>query len=163
MGNPYCSWKREGCGLFGAVGGCRELLKDKDSYNSSSEQQDKAKEMLKSFRTAHVVGHIPVGSLRRAVWFISSFCCKLLISVSVSFPSLLVPCIFFFISLCIAFTFSSILQPYSTISVGILITNVLNSASYRLAVSSLLSSSFGALICFFSWPIFFCLGTPVML
>ena len=45
----------------------------------------------------------------------------------------------FFISLCIVFTFSSILQPYSTISVSILITNVLNSASDRLAISSSLS------------------------
>ena len=35
---------------------------------------------------------------------------------------MLVPCVFFFISLCIAFTFSSILWPYSTISVSILIT-----------------------------------------
>ena len=37
--------------------------------------------------------------------FISSFWSKLLIWVLVSFPSLLVSCIFFFISLCIAFTF----------------------------------------------------------
>ena len=37
--------------------------------------------------------------------FISSFCSKSLIWVPVSFPSLLVPCIFFFISLWIVFTF----------------------------------------------------------
>ena len=54
--------------------------------------------------------------------FVSSFCSKPLIWVTVSFPSLLVPCIFFFISLCVAFTSSSILCPYSIISVSILIT-----------------------------------------
>ena len=41
--------------------------------------------------------------------------------VPVSFPSLLVPYTFSFILLCIAFTSSSTLQPYSTISVSILI------------------------------------------
>ena len=55
---------------------------------------------------------------------------------------LLVPCIFFFISLCIAFTSPFILQPYSIISVSILITSVLNSASDRLAISFLLSFFF---------------------
>ena len=44
--------------------------------------------------------------------------------------------LFFFISLCIAFTSSFILWPYSVISVSILITAVLNSASDRLAISS---------------------------
>ena len=44
----------------------------------------------------------------------------------------------FVISLFIALTFSSILQPYSTNSVNILITSVLNSASDRLAISSFL-------------------------
>ena len=39
--------------------------------------------------------------------FISTFCCKSLIWIPVSFPSLLVPCTFSFISLFIAFTFSS--------------------------------------------------------
>ena len=68
----------------------------------------------------------------------------------ISFPSLLVPCILFFISLCIAFTFSYILQPYSATSMSILITSVLNCASDRLAISSLLSCiSSGALICSF--------------
>ena len=47
--------------------------------------------------------------------FISSFGSKPLIWVMVFFPSLLVPCIFFFISLFIAFTFSSILWPYKLI------------------------------------------------
>ena len=70
---------------------------------------------------------------------ISSFCSKSLIWVLVSFPSLLVPCIFFFISLYTAFTSSCILRPYSTISVSILITSVLNCASDRLAISSSLS------------------------
>ena len=45
--------------------------------------------------------------------------------------------------------------PYSTISVSILITSVLNSASDRLVISSLLSSIFGALIYSFIWGIFF--------
>ena len=74
--------------------------------------------------------------------FISSFCLKSLIWVLVSFPSLLVPCLFLFISLCVAFTFSSNLWPYSTISVSILITSVLNSASDRLAISSSFSCIF---------------------
>ena len=52
--------------------------------------------------------------------FISSFCSNSLIWVLVSCLSLLVPCIFFFISLCIAFTSSFILKLYSTISVSIL-------------------------------------------
>ena len=59
--------------------------------------------------------------------FISSFS-KALIWILVSFPSLLVPCTFLFISLYITFTFSSILWPYSTISLSILITSVLNCA-----------------------------------
>ena len=54
--------------------------------------------------------------------FISSFCSKLLVWVLAPFPSLLVPSIFFFISLCIAFTFYSILWLNSTNSVSILIT-----------------------------------------
>ena len=56
--------------------------------------------------------------------------------------------LFFLISLCIAFIFSSNLQPYSTISVSILITSVLNSASDRLAISSLLNSFSGVLMFF---------------
>ena len=62
---------------------------------------------------------------------------------------LLVPCIFFFISLCIVFTFSSILLLYSSDSVSFLITSVLNSASDRLPISLLLSSFSRALNCFF--------------
>ena len=85
--------------------------------------------------------------------FISSFCSNLLIWVPVSFPSLLVPCTFSFISLFIAFTFSSNLQPYSTNSVSILITSVLNCASDRLAISSSLSCIF-----FWSFDLFFHLG-----
>ena len=60
--------------------------------------------------------------------FLFSFCSKLLIWVPVSFLSLLVPCTFYFISLFIAFIFSSILWLYSTNSVSILITSVLNCA-----------------------------------
>ena len=67
------------------------------------------------------------------------------------------PCTFSFISLFIAFTFSYILQPYSTISVSILITSVLNCVPDRLAISSSRSCIFsGALICSFIWAIFFC-------
>ena len=80
---------------------------------------------------------------------ISSFWSKPLIWILVSFPSLLVPCTFSFISLSIAFTFSSILQPYSTYSVGILITSVLISASNRLAISSSLSCIFSGAFCVF--------------
>ena len=93
--------------------------------------------------------------------FISSFLSKWLIWVLVSFLSLLIPCIFCFISLCISFTYPSILQPYSTISVSILITSLLNSASDWLVISLLLSSIFGALICSFTWW-FFCFGPCVM-
>ena len=42
-----------------------------------------------------------------------------------------------------------------TNSVRILITSVLNCASYRLAISLLLSSIFGVLICSFTWAVFF--------
>ena len=87
------------------------------------------------------------------------FCSKLLIWVLVSFASLFVHCIFFFISLSMAFTSSYILYPNSMISVSILITSVLNSALDRLAISSLLSCIFsGALICSFLWAIFFSLS-----
>ena len=54
----------------------------------------------------------------------------------------------FFISLCIAFISSFIVQPHSVISVSILISSVLNFASDRLATSSSLSSFSGVLICF---------------
>ena len=59
------------------------------------------------------------------------------------FPSLhcCFPVYFFFISLCIAFTSSSILHLYSVISVSTLITSGLNSAFDRLAISSLSSFS----------------------
>ena len=81
---------------------------------------------------------------------VSSFCSKPLTWVPVSFPSLLVPCTFAYISLFIAFTFSSNLGPYWTASVSILISSVLNYASDRLASSSSLSCIFsGALICSF--------------
>ena len=69
----------------------------------------------------------------------------------------------FVISLCTAFTSSSILRQYPTISVSILITSVLNSSSDRFAISllaiCLLPSVFsGVLICSFIWAIFLCLG-----
>ena len=80
---------------------------------------------------------IPVSSFCSGWMSMSYFCSKLFIWVLVSFPALLVPCTFFFISLCIAFTFSSILWPYSTISVSILITSVLNCAFDRLSLHCL--------------------------
>ena len=89
--------------------------------------------------------------------FISSFSLKSLIWVLVSFPSLFVSYISFFISLFVAFTSFFILWPYSTISVSILITSVLNSASDRLTISSLHSSFSGVLISFFIWAVFFVL------
>ena len=57
---------------------------------------------------------------------------------------------------------SIILQPSSISSVSILITSVLNCASDRLAISLLLSSIFGALICSFIWAIYLHLGVSVM-
>ena len=53
-------------------------------------------------------------------------------------PSLLVPCTFSFVSLSIAFIFSSSFQPNSTNSVSVLITSVLICASDRLSISSFL-------------------------
>ena len=85
--------------------------------------------------------------------FISSFCSKLVIWVPVSFPSLLVPCAFYFISLFKAFIFSSVLWPYLTNSVSFLITSVLTCASDRLAISLWLSCIF-----FWSFDLFFQLG-----
>ena len=70
-----------------------------------------------------------VSSFCSGQMFISSFCSRSLIRILVSFPSLWVHCIFFFILLCIAFISSFILWLNSIISVSNLITNVLNSAS----------------------------------
>ena len=56
---------------------------------------------------------ILISSFYSGWMFISSFCSKSLIWVPVSFPSQLVPCIFFFISLSIAFISSSFLCLYS--------------------------------------------------
>ena len=66
---------------------------------------------------------IRVSSFCSGWMFISSYWSKPLIWVPVSFPSLLVPCTFSFISLFIAFTVSSILQPYSANFVSIPITS----------------------------------------
>ena len=84
----------------------------------------------------------------------------LLVQINLSpgfFPSLLVPYMFFFISLlqCLHFFlyFGTILNQWS-----ILLTSVLNSPSDRLAISSSFSSAFGTLICYFIWAIFFFLG-----
>ena len=85
------------------------------------------------------------------------------IDLSPGFLPFTVPCTFSLISLFIAFTFSSILQPYSTISVSILTTSVLNSASDRLPISSLLSSIFRVLICSFTCVTFLCVRVPVTL
>ena len=73
----------------------------------------------------------------------------------VSFPSLLVPCTFSFLSLFIAFTFSSILRPYSANFVSILITSIFNCACDRLAISSSLSCIFWNFDLFFHLGLFF--------
>ena len=82
------------------------------------------------------------------------------IDLSPSFLLVTVGSLYFsFISLSIAFIFSSNLWPNSTNSVSFLITSVLNCASDRLAISSLLSCIFsGTLICYFIWAIFFFLS-----
>ena len=68
----------------------------------------------------------------------------------------MVPCTFSFVSLSIGFIFSSGFQRDSTNPVSILITSVLNCASDRLAISSLLSCIFsGALKCSVIWAFFF--------
>ena len=106
---------------------------------------------------------ILVSSFCSSWMFISSFCSKSLIWVPVSFPSLLVPYTFSFISLFIAFAFSSTFQRYSYISVSILNTSVLNSASDRLAIFSSVSCTFflelWSVLSF--GPYFFGLSRPV--
>ena len=89
--------------------------------------------------------------------FISSFCSKSLIWVLISFPSQLVPYIFCFISLWAAFTGSFILQLSSVSSVSILIISVLNSASNRLSISSLLNSFLEFWFVLSFWPYLFVL------
>ena len=68
-------------------------------------------------------------------------------------------------SLCIGFTSSSILRPYSAISVSILITSGLNSASDRLIISSslLLFMELWSALSFGPYIYIFCLSTPVTL
>ena len=98
---------------------------------------------------------ILVSSFHSGQMFISSFCSKLLIWVPVSFLSLLVPCISFFISLCLAFTSSSILwhtQPFlweSWLSVFWTL-HLIGWVSLHHLVAF-----FGALICFSFGPYFF--------
>ena len=76
--------------------------------------------------------------------------------IPASSPPLMVPCRFSFVSLSIGFVFSSGFWTNSTNSVSMLITSVLNCASYRLAIYLLLSCIIsGALICSFIWAIFF--------
>ena len=89
--------------------------------------------------------------------FISSLCSKSLIWTLASFPSLLVPCGFFFIPVSVAFISSLVHLPYSVRSLRILTTSVLKSASHGLAIFILLSSFSGVLICFFIWAILLCI------
>ena len=91
--------------------------------------------------------------------FLSSFCSKLL---SHSFLQFTVGSLYIFLY----FTLHSIhtsfnLYLYSIMSVSILITSVLNSASDKLTVSSPLSSFSGILIYSFIWAIFLCLGVQL--
>ena len=86
--------------------------------------------------------------------FTFSFCSKSLLWLLVSFLSLLVPWIFCFISFWVSFICSFIFQPSSISFVSILITRALNSPSDRLAISSLLSSLSGVLLCSFIWALF---------
>ena len=80
-----------------------------------------------------------------------------IIDLNPSFPSLLVPCGFFFISLSVAFISSFMLLPYSMSSLSILITSVLDSASERLAIYISLSPFSRVLFCSFIWTTFLCL------
>ena len=116
--------------------------------------------LFQSFLSLSLFSLILVSSFCSGWMFISSFCFKSLIWVPVSFPSLLVPCIFSFIYVCVAFISSFILQLSSISFVSVLITSVLDSASARLSVFSSLSSFSGVLICSFTWAIFLCLGAP---
>ena len=87
--------------------------------------------------------------------FLSSFWSNPLIWVLVSLLSLLVPCIYFFISLFKAFTSSSILVTILNHFCEHLITSVLNSASDRLSMSLSLSSFSGFLSVLSFGPHFF--------
>ena len=99
---------------------------------------------------------ILVSSFFSGGMFLSSFWSTPLIWVPVSFTSLLVPCTISFVYLSIGFIFSSGFQPNSTNYVSVLKISVLNCASDRLAIPSLLSYiSSGALIYSFIWAIFF--------
>ena len=104
---------------------------------------------------------ILVSSFCSSWMFTYSFCSKPLIWVPVSFPSLLVPCILCFISLCVAFISSLILWPSSIILWNqsiILITRALNCISERLSISSSLSYFSGVLLFSFIGPYFFVLA-----
>ena len=88
-----------------------------------------------------------VSSFYSGWMFISSFCSKLLMSPNLlpfTVSSLFIFLYFTLHSLHISLYFATILKHFS----------VLNSASDRLAIFSLLSSIFGALICSFIWAIF---------
>ena len=67
-----------------------------------------------------------------------------IIDLSPSFLAFSVGLLYILLYYTLLFTFFSILRPYPTISVSTLITSVLNPASDRLAICSLLSSIFGA-------------------
>ena len=115
-----------------------------------------------SFLSLSSFSWILVSSFFSGWMFLSSFWPILLIWVLVSFPSLLVPCRFYFIShnatFLAAWVFFMLLK-YPVSSCSILITSVLNCASKRLAFSSSLSCIFsGALKCSIIWALFFFFG-----
>ena len=81
---------------------------------------------------------------------ISSLCSKSLISTSASFPLLLVPCGFYCISLSVTFISSLMLLLHIIISLSILMTSVLNSASDRLPSQYFTATGFESLV---SWSV----------
>ena len=95
---------------------------------------------------------------------LDAYCFLLLqiVDLSPSFLLFTVGSLYIFLfSLCVGFVSSFILWLSSTNFVSILITSVLNSAWDRLAISLLLSSFSGVLICSFIWAVFLCFSAPV--
>ena len=87
--------------------------------------------------------------------FISSFCSKLMIWVPVFFPSLLVPCAFSFNSTFHSFHFSLYFATILNHFCEHPDYQCFEFCIWQVAISSWLSSIFGALICSFIWAYFF--------
>ena len=162
--NSWTSWKSISFARLGKFSFIISSNKFSISCSSSSPTGTLINQMLEClklsqrFLSLSSFFWILASSFSSGWMLISSLCSKPLIWVLVSFPSLLTPCIFYFISLCVAFTSSFFDRAQSILSV--LITSVLNSASDRLPISSSLRSFSRVLVCSFIWAVYLCLGAP---